>query len=78
MNSPIGLVEWPTVRLSVAEAWMSVAQRAGNRHGLKRKGQFRRHFSGVDFEEPQPAVGDVLCLVRGDRPAAWSLQGATH
>ncbi|OAI49517.1 hypothetical protein AYO43_10565 [Nitrospira sp. SCGC AG-212-E16] len=34
---------------------MSVAQRAGNRHGLKR-GSLRRHFFGVDFEKPQPAV----------------------
>ena len=42
---------------------MSVAQRAGNRHGLKRRGSIRRHFFGIDFEEPQSAVGDVLGLV---------------
>ena len=42
---------------------MSVAQSAGNRHGLKRRKSIRRHFVWVDFEEPQPAVGDVLGFV---------------
>ena len=41
---------------------MSVAQRAGNRQD-QRRGSIRRHFIGIDFEQPKPAVGDVLGLV---------------
>ena len=30
---------------------------------MKRRESIRRHFFGVDFEEPHSAVGDVLGLV---------------
>ncbi len=42
---------------------MSVAQRAENRHGRKVRGSIRWHFIGIDFEQPKPAVGNVLGLV---------------
>ena len=34
-----------------------------SRESLRYEGSIRRHFIGIDFEQPKPAVGNVLGLV---------------